>query len=53
MFAAFSPVEQPEIVVLVVSENDPEGGGGAQSAPIAREILDFYWQKKRKQLAGG
>ena len=48
MFAAFSPVDQPEIVVLVVSENDPEGGGGAQSAPIAREILDFYWQKKKK-----
>lgn len=47
MFAAFSPVKKPEIVVLVVSENDPEGGGGAQSAPIARDILKAYWDLKK------
>ena len=46
MFGAFSPVELPEIVVLVVSENDPEGGGGAQSAPIARDIIEAYWKLK-------
>ncbi len=49
MFAAFSPAEKAEIVVLVISENDPEGGGGAQSAPIAKKILDVYWQKKNKK----
>ena len=48
MFAAFSPAEQAEIVVLVVSENDPEGEEGAQSAPIAKKILDYYWKKKRR-----
>ena len=51
MFAAFSPVKKPEIVVLVVSENDPEGGGGAQSAPIAKDILEAYWKLKKSRKA--
>lgn len=49
MFAGFSPIEKPEIVVLVLSENDPEGGGGAQSAPIARAIFDAYWKLKAER----
>ena len=49
MFAGFSPVDKPEIVVLVLSENDPEGGGGAQSAPIARSIFKAYWDLKSKR----
>lgn len=51
MFAAFSPIEKPEVVVLIVSEHDPEGGGGAQSAPIARSILEAYWNGKKARLA--
>ncbi len=48
MFAAFSPVENAEIVVAVVSENDPVGGGGVAAAPVAQKILQAYWDRKRK-----
>ncbi len=47
MFASFSPLEDPEVVVVIVSEHDSEGGGGAQSAPIARSILEAYWNGKK------
>jgi penicillin-binding protein 2 len=49
MFAAFAPVEDPEIVVAVVSENDSVGGGGASAAPVAGKILNAYWELKRKR----
>ena len=48
IFIAFSPVEQAEIVVAVVSENDAQGGGGVAAAPIAKKILTAYWQNKKK-----
>lgn len=52
MFAAFAPVEDPEIVVAVVSENDSVGGGGASAAPVAGKILNAYWNlKKKRELA--
>ena len=44
IFVAFSPVEQAEIVVAVISENDTQGGGGVAAAPIAKKILTAYWQ---------
>lgn len=50
MFASFSPLEEPEVVVIIVSEHDSEGGGGAQSAPIARSILEAYWNGKKMRL---
>jgi penicillin-binding protein 2 len=46
LFAAFSPVEKPEIVVVIVSENDSVGGGGAAAAPIAGQILNAYWDSQ-------
>ena len=46
MFASFSPVEKAEIVVVVVSQNDKEGGGAVSAAPIARKILEAYWKDK-------
>lgn len=49
MFAAFAPVEDPEIVVAVVSENDSIGGGGASAAPIAGKILNQYWRLKKQR----
>lgn len=49
MFASFSPLEEPEVVVIIVSEHDSEGGGGAQSAPIARSILEAYWNGKKNE----
>ncbi len=49
MFAAFAPVDDPEIVVAVVSENDSVGGGGASAAPVAGKILNAYWNLKKKR----
>jgi penicillin-binding protein 2 len=40
-FAAYAPAEDPEVVVVV---NVEEGGGGSQTAaPIARNILEHYF----------
>lgn len=43
MFIAFAPYESPEIVVAVAIENVAEGGGGANAAPVARQIMDQYF----------
>ncbi len=45
-FAAFSPAEGAEIVVSVISENDPIGKGGVSAAPVAQKILQAYWEAK-------
>lgn len=43
-FVAFSPTDFPEIVVTVLVEN---GGEGSKVAgPIAREIFDYWYEKK-------
>lgn len=44
-FAAYSPSDTPEIAVVVFSEYDG-GGGGANAAPIAQQIIEAYWRKK-------
>lgn len=51
MFAAFSPVENAEIAVAVVSENDVVGGGGKSAAPVAQKIIQAYWDLKKKRGA--
>jgi penicillin-binding protein 2 len=52
MFAAFSPVENPEMVVVVISENDVVGGGGASAGPVAGKIIEAYWNlKKQRELS--
>lgn len=43
MFIAFAPYEKPEIVVAVAIENVAKGGGGANAAPVARQIMDQYF----------
>ena len=40
LFAAFAPVENPQIVVALIVEN--AGFGAASAAPIARRVFD-YW----------
>jgi penicillin-binding protein 2 len=47
-FAAFAPVEAPEIVVSVLVEHG--GGGGANAAPIAGKVLTAYFEKQRARL---
>jgi penicillin-binding protein 2 len=49
IFAAFSPVENAQIAVAIVSENDAIGGGGAQAAPIAGKIIQAYWDLQKKR----
>lgn len=49
IFVAFSPTEHAEIAVIVVSENDSVGGGGASAAPVAGKILDAYWKNQKKE----
>lgn len=50
LFAAFSPVENAEVAIIIVSENDAIGGGGAQAAPIAQKILKAYWDLKEQKI---
>lgn len=42
-FASFSPIEKPEITVVVLTENSCSGSSG--SAPIARDIIRAYFKK--------
>jgi len=44
MFASFSPAHNPQIAVIVVSQNDKIGGGGKAAAPIAGKVLERFWQ---------
>jgi len=49
-FVGYAPRRNPEIVVSVLVE---EGGhGAASSAPIAREIVKAYYDKKAKKGQG-
>ena len=38
-FIAFAPVDKPQIAVAVILEN---AGWGANAAPLARQLTDFY-----------
>jgi penicillin-binding protein 2 len=44
LFGAFAPSKAPEIAVAVVIENI--GHGGEFAAPVAREILEAYFNRK-------
>ena len=43
-FVSFAPYENPEIFLLVMVENG--GGGEKVSAPIAKEVLEWYFQNQ-------
>lgn len=48
-FAAYAPSDDPEIVVVVLAEHS--GHGGSASAPVAREVLAKYFEKKKRAAA--
>ena len=48
LFVCFAPVNDPEIAIAVIIEN--AGHGGSAAAPVARKILDAYFD--RKELPG-
>jgi penicillin-binding protein 2 len=45
LFVCFAPVGAPEIAVAVVAEH--AGHGGSAAAPIARKIVDAYFEAKK------
>jgi penicillin-binding protein 2 len=46
LFVCFAPLKNPEIAIAVIVEN--AGHGGSVAAPIARKILDEYFEGKKK-----
>jgi len=48
-FAAYAPVEDPEIAVLVFIYNG--GEGSVRAAPVAQKILQYYFQRKNQPPA--
>jgi penicillin-binding protein 2 len=46
-FAAYAPIENPQIAVVVVNEHGGHGSSGA--APLAMEIITYYLEKLEKQ----
>lgn len=46
LFVCFAPCKNPEIAVAVIVEN--AGHGGSVAAPIARKIIDAYFERKNK-----
>ncbi|MGD0021019.1 MAG: penicillin-binding protein 2 [Smithellaceae bacterium] len=47
LFVCYAPLKDPEIAVAVIVEN--AGHGGSFAAPIARKILETYFEEKAKQ----
>jgi penicillin-binding protein 2 len=45
-FVCFAPYDSPEVVVLVFIEEG--GGGGSVAAPVAKDILDYYFLNRSR-----
>jgi len=46
LFVGFAPYKNPEIVVAVIAEHAGHGGSAA-AAPVARRIIDAYFERTR------
>lgn len=44
LYIGYAPHENPEIVVSVIVEN--AGGGGSNAAPVARQLMDYYFSEQ-------
>lgn len=51
LFVAFAPIEQPQIAIAVIVEHG--GGGSSTAAPIARQLLDVYFEGIRPAAVEG
>lgn len=47
-FMAYAPYEEPKMVVSIILEN--AGGGSSAAAPVVRQIMDYYLNKRLPQL---
>lgn len=45
-YGGYAPVDKPEIVVVAFAENSG-GGGGKVAAPMVRQVLEAYFNRKR------
>ncbi len=45
LFVGFAPVENPQIAVAVIVENG--GSGGSVAAPVAKAVMDVYFEKRQ------
>lgn len=50
VFACYAPADKPEIVVVIFIEQGGSGSGGA--APVARKILEAYFNIEQKSATG-
>ena len=48
-FVGYAPIEDPEIVVVVLNEH--AGHGGSQAAPIAKAIIETHFSLKSAKMA--
>ena len=46
LFISYAPFDNPEVVVTVIVEHG--GSGSTTAAPIARNIIDFYFNKNMR-----
>ncbi len=44
LFTGFAPIEDPEIAIAIIVEN--AGSGSSKAAPLARQVLDVYFDKQ-------
>tara|TARA_B100000035_G_scaffold296605_1_gene288671 strand:- start:294 stop:2195 length:1902 start_codon:yes stop_codon:yes gene_type:complete len=49
LFISFAPFESPEIVVSVIVDNG--GSGSAVAAPIARNVINYYFENIKSKVA--
>ena len=49
LFISFAPFESPEIVVSVIVDNG--GSGSSVAAPIARDIINYYFENIHPRVA--
>ena len=49
LFISYAPFEDPEIVVTVIVEHG--GGGSSVAAPIARDVIEFYLNRKEELIS--
>lgn len=44
LFTGFAPIEDPEIAIAIIVEN--AGSGSSKAAPLARKVLDVYFNQR-------